>query len=60
MKIFANIYFEALEMYEIAREGAADELGRPGCDERVANAMIELSETCRLLCDAACGRAVND
>jgi len=59
MKIFANIYFEALEMYEIAREGAADELGRADCDERVANALVELSEACRLLCDAAGGRAVN-
>jgi len=60
MTIFGEIYFEALELYTIAREAAVDELNRENCDEYVANALVEFSEACRLLVDAAGERAMDE
>jgi hypothetical protein len=59
MTTFGDIYFEALEIYTIARDGAMDELNRPDCDEYVSNALVELSESCRRLCEIAAERANN-
>lgn len=51
MKSFSEMYFELLEMYEMARDGAIDEMNRADADLYIANALMEYAEALHKLCD---------